>query len=1031
MEPRPQPGDSNAVGAWFLGPQGENTSALVTFLTSALNHHINGRRNYFPEDASSIPPQMQATDAFRGNMANLQALIDDLGPKLAEHGAPFWNPRYNAHMTMDTSLPGIVGYFTAMLSNPNNVAVEASPLTTVIETSVGKDLANLVGYNIDIAEGNPIGWGHITCDGSVANLESIWAARNLKFYPLSLRLAMKKELSFIAESFVVPTCTQLPDDGSEPKLLKDFTTWELLNITPSNILDIPTRLTDQYSITPQFLQDALKPYLAQTLGKDRLEKEYDIGSMAYFASAAMHYSWPKGMAITGIGSENMIAVNVDHSARMDPEDLRRRLQECLDAKDEQGNPCPRAVYAVMAIIGSTEHGACDPLKDILDIREEFRQKGLSFVVHADGAWGTYFTTVVPQDVLDASLKLSNEFSGSQSMSSNEYHKARHDNFVPTAPLKTKTIESIAHLRFCDSITVDPHKSGYIQYPAGGLLYRDQRMRYQVTWTSPIVYRNELESIGVYGVEGSKPGAAPVATWFSHQIIGLDTKGYGQLLGETLFSAVRMYAHLATMSTSTSEFIVRPLNLLPAEMHGTPEEIEAQKNLIREKVLSVSNRELVNDADTWKLVVDMGSDLSINAFAVNFKIGDTVNEDIVEANYLNKRIFEALSITDANSDRKPDLILTSTVLSHKSYGKCLTALKDRLGLKGDQDLYTLVNVVMSPWPTATGLTTSVAQSLQDTIIKEREVSVLRNMLTDDFHAFVLQGTDEMFAVHLAMFNLENHRMQLIITGTLSSDMKGTYTQARESNPDTVYLLVHDTATTLSKILAAKEFDARIEPFSPNGRQPPIAKGKITDVKVIVCKKLNSKYLTPYPTRSMPFALYGTDIQTHIDHVYTAFPNIHMSADQVTVDNLDNDWSRNPLLYIHLPLPESAMQPFPSNYDRATAATPFFFRAGATFKNVLISKDVEGRDVVVASTTVTLGKNIFVDTDMLNEDPELKENSEGELGKTTLAAPFYQLESFVGGTHQHHASRPTRAVHPKQHHVDYVNALKSKVNAGRVV
>lgn len=36
----------------------------------------------------------------------------------------------------------------------------------------------------------------------------------------------------------------------------------------------------------------------------------------------------------------------------------------------------------------------------------------------------------------------------------------------------------------------------------GLLYRDQRMRYLVTWTSPIVYRpGELESIGVYGIEG--------------------------------------------------------------------------------------------------------------------------------------------------------------------------------------------------------------------------------------------------------------------------------------------------------------------------------------------------------------------------------------------------------------------------------------------------------------------------------------------------------------------------------------------------
>ena len=101
---------------------------------------------------------------------------------------------------------------------------------------------------------------------------------------------MENELSFLADSFTVPLC-----DDSASKLLKDFNTWELLNITPSNVLDIPTRLLDQYGITAQFLQTAMKPYLAQTLGKDQLEKKFEIkDSMRYFASAAMHYSWPKG-----------------------------------------------------------------------------------------------------------------------------------------------------------------------------------------------------------------------------------------------------------------------------------------------------------------------------------------------------------------------------------------------------------------------------------------------------------------------------------------------------------------------------------------------------------------------------------------------------------------------------------------------------------------------------------------------------------------------------------------------------------------
>jgi glutamate/tyrosine decarboxylase-like PLP-dependent enzyme len=57
----------------------------------------------------------------------------------------------------------------------------------------------------------------------------------------------------------------------------------------------------------------------------------------------------------------VIDVNVDDGARIDVEDLKIKLQDCLADK--------RAVYAVVAIIGSTEHGACDPLDKIVSLRD--------------------------------------------------------------------------------------------------------------------------------------------------------------------------------------------------------------------------------------------------------------------------------------------------------------------------------------------------------------------------------------------------------------------------------------------------------------------------------------------------------------------------------------------------------------------------------------------------------------------------------------------------------------------------------------
>jgi glutamate/tyrosine decarboxylase-like PLP-dependent enzyme len=85
------------------------------------------------------------------------------------------------------------------------------------------------------------------------------------------------------------------------------------------------------------------------------------------------------------------------------------------------------------------------------------------------------------------------------------------------------------------------RSGYVNYPAGGLCYRDERLKDLITWTSPIVFHEDdaLESIGVYGVEGSKPGASPVAAWLTHNTLRLNSKGYGRLLGEAIFTCLKV------------------------------------------------------------------------------------------------------------------------------------------------------------------------------------------------------------------------------------------------------------------------------------------------------------------------------------------------------------------------------------------------------------------------------------------------------------------------------------------------------------
>lgn len=154
----------------------------------------------------------------------------------------------------------------------------------------------------------------------------------------------------------------------------------------------------------------------------------------------------------------------------------------------------QAIYSVVAIVGSTEQGAVDPVAGILELRSEFQKKGLSFIVHCDGAWGGYFTSLIRSE---------EDFAKGPDKGQAAY--------IPSATVSPYTKEQLGALHRADSITVDPHKSGYCPYPAGGLCYRDGRMRYLVTWTSSYIFRGgekeSAESMGVYGVEGSKPGAA--------------------------------------------------------------------------------------------------------------------------------------------------------------------------------------------------------------------------------------------------------------------------------------------------------------------------------------------------------------------------------------------------------------------------------------------------------------------------------------------------------------------------------------------
>jgi glutamate/tyrosine decarboxylase-like PLP-dependent enzyme len=697
--------------AWFLGPKAENKDVLLQLVTEAIEQHSACRQGFHPEDPIYITDAIKQSQDYRDAIAALKSHTADLFKQM-QHSTPLFSMRSQGHMLWDQVLPALVGYFGAMLYNQNNVAAEASPVTTQLEIDVGNDLCRMLEFPVP-----PIGaivpWGHITCDGSVANIEGAWAARNAKFFALALREALLH----------APRLSGAKDlpvrrlDGETRRLVDIDDAWTLINLKIDDVVTLPQKIRDCFHIDTSITTAALQCYSVQNVGLVDFYAHYlspsGIASPVLIAPATRHYSWPKAATLLGLGQNGLKGIHVDLQARMDLGLLRAELEACLAAK--------RPVLAVVAVIGSTEESAVDPLRGILDIRTEFRARGLDFAVHADAAWGGYYNTIrIPSEARrTATLAMLKPLDAHATPDAQRlafltrFEQLLGD--IPSLPMSEYVDKQYAALKQADSVTVDPHKAGYVPYPAGALCYRNSAMRDLISLKAPVVFHSASEpTVGIYGVEGSKPGAAAAAAWLAHKVIPLSRSGYGKILGQCMWTSKRMYCRLVTMAdrdpNPDRRFRITIFQMLPAEREGrSPAEVQCQKDYIAQHFVNVSNVDLLEllakDPKARVLFQQVGSDQTILAYSFNFKNKSGAwNEDAGRLAQLNNKIFELCSIMDpaVNLSTKP-LILTNSEFDAGSYGlPFLQRYSDRLGIKNPEAaaIPFLISTTMDPWTTDT-------------------------------------------------------------------------------------------------------------------------------------------------------------------------------------------------------------------------------------------------------------------------------------------------------------------------------------------
>ncbi len=464
------------LDALFIGDKSENADIFKSTMNKLVNAHMGWRLNYMPQDKPLITESDKNSESFQKTNERMQSVLDELSVRLRSNSVPWHSPRYFGHMNSETLMPSILAYTYAMLWNGNNVAYESSPGTSQMEEEVGQDFAKLNGFKE--------GWGHISADGSLANMEGLWYARNMKSLPLAM-----KEI--------------------KPELVSGKSDWELMNMSAEEVLDL-LNSTDPKTASDIKAHSARAGHNMDKLGK-------------WIVPQTKHYSWMKAADVTGVGLDNVVSCPVDEHYRLDVDALEKIIRDL--AKDHT------PILGVVAVVGSTEEGQIDPVDKVVALRDKLQKEGIYFYLHVDAAYGSYARSLfLDEDKEYISKEVYNAYKA-----------------FPEA----------------QSITVDPHKMGYVPYAAGGIAIRHKDMRDIIGYFPVYVYDKRSgapATLTPYILEGSKAGATAAAVWTAHRIMPLNVSGYGKLIGRSIEAANRYYEFLKNLhfNINGTEVEVNPL-----------------------------------------------------------------------------------------------------------------------------------------------------------------------------------------------------------------------------------------------------------------------------------------------------------------------------------------------------------------------------------------------------------------------------------------------------------------------------------------
>lgn len=492
----------------FLGPATENIDLLRRYVERVLDEVVQHRlhpatlRPSLPSEVDTRFFERRLNAAVSALTARLQGLADETErtrltqQENQDRGTiECWSNRYIGHMLADGAIPAALGRLWGDLTWQNNVYQAVSTITTFLEHEVVATLAHILGYKpvrrpMDQSKSiQGYAGGRLTSGGTVANAEALWIMREKSFAALGVYNALRDlDLRERYNRKHKDEQIEAPDD-----VRRDF--W--------GVYDRCLKLLESEPDYLEAFRGAAQSY--RYMYTDRLSRA-DLPRPVYITSIEAHYSLNKNVGLLGGAIPNdrflqaatqdrrasrqeqlhelaqrydLWFVDVDDNQRMNMEGLRGFLEQVAR---QDPNERQEVVVAVIPTLGTTEPCVFDPLHEILQLREQYyRKRKLWFYVHADAAWGGMLRLV-------------------------------------RSSLAQPARQALEGLGRADSCTVDPHKLGYIPYPAGALVLRDRRDRAFINVSANYLPTGseaaEDFQIGIAAIEGSKPASAALACWLT-------------------------------------------------------------------------------------------------------------------------------------------------------------------------------------------------------------------------------------------------------------------------------------------------------------------------------------------------------------------------------------------------------------------------------------------------------------------------------------------------------------------------------------